>query len=406
MCANCWPPSGSASLLQKGHSRHAVEMLFFREQYGAQFISPRLRVVLPWLILDDPEIRRQALSMHPEIALEGGDPARLPLAERRSILADFLGRIVRREDDHSARHNHAIARIARLDLASETRALIDQHADNDDAVFFLGRLVWQGKMSDCVPPLLDLALDPARGEFARIAAARAVMTCGTDAQKSMLWNRLRTTAGLPRRLLAELVQDADPDAATVPMLLESMDRLAPYDRFKATGLTRALHGFVERLALPVNANADQPLPMLVAGLDAVLRRPPFIDQRHCHVSEEFAWLLRPAIHAVATLVSARAESAMQDHAIAIMLNAPSARDWQDQGIDDYRDELGDLVPVWPELNDALFWEHIGAVRTQLEEDGKRLDYDGPVQWPYHYWAFGPDGFPRVLDWVNTRELRG
>ena len=76
-------------LLQKSHSRHPVETLFFREQYGEQIVSPRLRVVLPWLILDDESIRTRALAILPEIAVEGGDPARLPLPQRRKIVADL-----------------------------------------------------------------------------------------------------------------------------------------------------------------------------------------------------------------------------------------------------------------------------------------------------------------------------
>ena len=69
------------NLLRKGNARHAIEGLFFREQYGEQIVSPRLRPILPWLILEDENVRKRALSIHPEIAVEGGDPARLPLPQ-------------------------------------------------------------------------------------------------------------------------------------------------------------------------------------------------------------------------------------------------------------------------------------------------------------------------------------
>ena len=163
-----------------------------------------------------------------------------------------MGRIVRREDDRSARDNEAIARIAQPDLAPQTLALISRHADNDDAIFFLGRLVWQGEMSECVAPLLTMAADSARGDFARIAATRAVMTCGTAVQQSTLWNLMLDAGQIPRRLFAELVEDTDADAMSVRLLLASMDRLSPYNRFEATGLTQALHGYIERLPLPEN----------------------------------------------------------------------------------------------------------------------------------------------------------
>ncbi|MYD94148.1 MAG: hypothetical protein F4Y02_10740, partial [Chloroflexi bacterium] len=391
-------------LLRTGHSREAVEMLFFREQYGEQIVSGRLRTVLPWLILDDRGIQTRVLTTYPGIAVEGGDPAQLPLPERQKILADILVRIVEGEANGTAGDNHALARIALPDLSPDARVLIDRHADNDDAVFFLGRLVWQGEMQECVPPLLDLAADSTRGVYARMVSARAVMTCGTEEQKSTLWARLNGTPQLSRRLLAELVQGAEADAHTVPMVLKSISRLEPYERFKVSGLTTALHGYIERLPLPMHANGDQPLSMLVAGLDAVLRQPPYVESEHCHISAEFAWLLDPAIHAVGRLVAGRAATAMQDHAMAIMLEAPPARQWVDHAVGDYRDELGDSVPAWPDLNDALFWHSVKAVRARRAEDGETLDEDWPVLVVEHYWSFGPESLPRVLNWVRRRDL--
>ena len=179
-----------ATLLHEGHARHTIESYIFREQYGEQIIAPRLRPILPWLILKDENVRRRALALHPQIAIEGGDPAGLPLPERKQILVDVVERIVRRQGSGAGQDNSAIARIAQCDLTDTTIELITRHSGHDDAIFFLGRLVWQGKMSDCVPPLLAIAAEPDRGVYARIAAARAVMSCGTPTQVSTLWNTL------------------------------------------------------------------------------------------------------------------------------------------------------------------------------------------------------------------------
>ena len=55
--------------------------------------------------------------------------------------------------NRSARNNSAIARIAQPCLTKDTLTLIDKYYDNDDAISFLGRLVWQGEMTECVPAL-------------------------------------------------------------------------------------------------------------------------------------------------------------------------------------------------------------------------------------------------------------
>ncbi|MDE0444129.1 MAG: hypothetical protein OXL38_18720 [Gammaproteobacteria bacterium] len=392
-----------ACLLQRGNSRHAIETLIFRERYGHEFVAPRLRVVLPWLVLEDQGIRERALPIHPEIAVEGGDPVRLPLSERRKILADVVGCIARDEDHGGAQDNGSIARIASPDLTDQTLALIDRYADNDDAIFFLGRLVWQGEMSDCVPSLLGMVTDPNRRIAARIAAARAVMNCGTPEEKATLWDRLLIAEQIPRRLLAELVNGADADAVNVSNLLAAMDSLPPYNSFEATGLREALHGFIERLPSSSNGGNDGPISAFVAGIVGILRRPPFIDPQEWSISTEFFWVLPLAVHAVEKLVAVQAPAAMQDHSMFIMLDGLIARHWNTHSFDDYRDQLSELVPAWPELNDALFWRKVEAVRTRLEKDGQRLIDDWPLQWDC-YSSFEPAAFPRVLSWVTAREL--
>ena len=80
-------------LLVRPAGRERVEHLFFRESYGEEVIVPRTRPTLAWLILLDEEVRDKALVLAPGIASEGGDPSRLPLNVRRTMLANIVERI-------------------------------------------------------------------------------------------------------------------------------------------------------------------------------------------------------------------------------------------------------------------------------------------------------------------------
>ena len=80
-------------LLVQSGGRAPIENLFFRESYGEQVIVPRMRPTLVWLILLDEDVRDRALALAPEIASEGGDPSRLPIDVRRTMLADIVERI-------------------------------------------------------------------------------------------------------------------------------------------------------------------------------------------------------------------------------------------------------------------------------------------------------------------------
>jgi hypothetical protein len=80
-------------LLNKSGERLRVEHLFFRESYGEEIIVPRMRPTLTWLILLDDAVRDKALALAPEIASEGGDPSRLPLEVRQTMLRNIVERI-------------------------------------------------------------------------------------------------------------------------------------------------------------------------------------------------------------------------------------------------------------------------------------------------------------------------
>ncbi|MDO8329411.1 MAG: hypothetical protein Q7T36_02980 [Fluviicoccus sp.] len=392
-----------SGLLRSGNSRHSVEALFFREQYGQEIVTPRLRAILPWLILFDDEIRRKALQIHPEIAVEGGDPSRLPLAERQEILVGIVQRITSDQDDRSARDNSAIARIANLDLSDNVQQLINAYADNDDAIFFLGRLAWQGEMISCVASLVPIAADGSRGIYARIASARTVMTCGAAEQKQILWQQLIDGDDpIPRELLAELVEEASPDSEVVEKLVIALGKLPSYERFETNGLVGALHSFVE--GLPI-ADDQQAITHFIRGLHAYLEQPPYIERRECHVSEEYAWLLGPASHAVEKLVAARSEAALNETFFSIMLMVTTLRHWQDEDLREYKTRLLSLVPAWPELNDSLYWFSIEQARlAQAVRTGEPLTDDWPASWTGPFWKFDVDSFPRLLNYIGSRSL--
>lgn len=392
--------------LRSGNSRRAVESLFFREQYKHKVITPRLRPVLSWLILFDDAIRRAAVDIAPEVVVEGGDAAQLPLRERQALLENIVKRIVKNTDEHSARDNSAIARIAQADLGDDALRLITLHQNNDDAIFFLARLVWQGEMSNCLPKLFQIATTSSCGIYARVASTRAVMTCGTLDQQLHLWRKLiGLQERLPLRIFAEIIEEAEASATSVLLLLESIDKIEAPQRFDSSGVEEALHRFIDRVPFDTSPSGASPLMQFVIGMNSFLEKRPYIEQRGCHVSERFRWLLGPATHAVERLVASHQEEALNAEALAVMHKAPVERVWYDGNFDNYEDHLREIVPHWTDLNDALFWKTVEEARKQIStEVEERLTDDGPVQWIKHYWQFSSTRFHDVLSFISQRDF--
>lgn len=122
----------------------------------------------------------------------------------------------------------------------------------------------------------------------------------------------------------------------------------------------------------------------------------------CEVSDEFIWLLGPATHAVERLVSARSDKALSSEALSVMLKVPVARSWRGEDFDEHKSRLHEIVPIWKELNDALFWRSVGEARSRLEtKKSERLIDVWPVRWRGHYWRFDRDRFYDVLGFIGS-----
>ena len=391
-----------AEHLRTGSSRRAVESLIFREKYGHQFISTRLRPLLPWLILLDESIRQKAVSLSPEIVVEGGDLSRLPLDERKQLLYDIVARIAADADTRSARENDAIARIAEPDLSDDVLRLIELHRRNDSALFYLGRLVWQGELSDCVGPLTEIATDPERGPYTRVAAIRAVATAGSGGNFDATWDRIIADPNpLDRRLAAEIVRNARPCRASVDRLLATIERLTPYERFQASGLSETLHRFIDGFDVE-HLEGQQEISRLIKYLNAILGRPPHLEGGRELISRDQNWLLSAASHAVDRLVSVRSAHALDKDSVAIVHKVSSARFWHDIDLSEHASKLQEAVPKWPELNDAIFWSAISHERTLLETTtGARVT--DPYKALFDDFCFYEVAdFERVLEFITDR----
>ncbi|SON50091.1 NACHT domain-containing protein [Vibrio tapetis] len=382
-------------LLKEEGLRSQIESYFIREVFGETVVTPLFRPILPWLILFDDRLRAKILDIKPEIALEEGDPSRLPLSVRRRILSDVVAQIADDTDGHSGRDNAAIARIALPDLTEGVLNLIHKYADNDDAIFFLGRLVWQGKMDACTEPFTEIAVSGERGKYARIASVRAVLTCGYEEQKDFVWREVISRGDIPRDLLSELVDHTAPSDDSIKYLVDSIHHLVEPKRFESSMLDRTLHDFIERAEIKF-------IPELLKGIGSYLDVAPFVERRDCRVSEQYAWLFGSAIKCLEKLVVNRDPFALSEVPLSILANVGALQFWREDNLDDVEHDLGNLVPEWQELNDALYWYSIEKARKHLSEQDKPLTDDWSISYLDHFWAFNGDDLSRLVSFVSTR----
>ncbi|MBC3766817.1 NACHT domain-containing protein [Neptunicella marina] len=391
------------SLLKAGADKNSIKALFFREQYGELVIAPTLRTVLSWLILFDNDFYQQAISIAPEIAVEGGDPAVLPLPTREQLLNDIVENIVSDEYNRGARDNTAIARIAAPDLTQKAIELINNYVDNDDAIFFLGRLAWQGKMIDSLHLFETIVLNGQRDIYARRASLRAIVSSGEqDYCTKILVSLNKIEKNFEHQLLSEFLDELPPTIVNAQQLLISINKLT-LDTGKSDlySVRRSLTEFIKKLSAK---SSIEVFDCLLDGFVRLLNQEPFENARYCKLSKRYSWLTSSTALILEKIIEARCELALSQNAISILLSIPHLNSWRSAEYDDYKDNLQDLIPKWPELNDALYWASIKQTRTTLENKNMRLVDDWEIYCHGCFWLFDENSYKRLLNSLPTIEF--
>ncbi len=257
-------------------------------------------------------------------------------------------------------------------------------------------------MSNCVEPLLSIALDNEGLVYARSSSALTVMACGSDNQKHDLWQTLNEQEGeIPHEIAEVLVREAIPE--NVDHLLVSLGKLTIPQQTSFFLLDKTLHDYIERLADSKNLIK---LNQLISGLNGYLEQQPFIQDRECEVSNKYFWLINHALHAVEKLILLATDAEyLNKEVLAILFNGQAPKNLLKDNTDSYSESLKSLIPNYADLNDALYWYSIERVRSARTERGKDLSEDWFVAGGDHYWAFDTNSFSRLINYVVNRTLQ-
>lgn len=387
-----------ADRLGQAPSRLGLEQLFFRRQYGIEVLSPMLRPVLPWLMLMDEGIRRRVLALAPEVVFEGGDPSRLPLADRKRILADVCEQLSKHTSVRAVQDYSAVQRFAKEDIADEIGVLLQRYGDDPEVAPFLLRMVWLGQLRDLAPEVIKLASDPAVAGYRRLTAFRALNAIGTEPEIDAVRQAVLTEPGdLDRRLLSELISGLPGTPVSVTWLLAAIGRAAPKTKHAVDHLSHELAAYVGRS--PV---ID---PALVVGLEALLGTAPMLSTLSNQVSQRFEWVLVAASRAVDRLIRERDPIVLTPAAHSIIRRVSTARSYQSDVLSGEKETFAEIVPVWSELNRAQFWHDVKQLRVhQAAKGGPRVtDWWRPANYGAA-WKFGADDFDHTVEAMMSKPV--
>ncbi len=376
-------------------SRARIEALFFRMQYGKEVVIPSMRGVLPWLALLDSEVLARVRRVAPEVMFEGGDPSRLPLEMRRDLLSKACAQLAGNARRSSLTDLQAVRRFAAPDLASHIKALLIKYRDDDEVVYFLMRMVWQGEVSGVLEEAKEIASNAADFNV-RLIALRAVAALGTEADHASVRKALMSSAKPPEReWVAEALQTLPRDASGIRWLLKACVRAKREKRYSIDPMPDAIEAYIADLPL-------EHLPPLVLGLQSLLASGSS-NNDDSRRPQPYDWLTGAAIAALQRLVKAKGSAVFQAPATALLLRIPVTVQLSDNDNREDSSRLAEHVCVWTQLNRTLFWADVEATRKHRhKKTGEPLiDFWGVGMFG-HYWRLTADDFDYFEREIGTR----
>jgi predicted DCC family thiol-disulfide oxidoreductase YuxK len=343
----------------------ALEDLLFATVNGERVMRPSLKPVAAWLITCENvpwrgTLAEWILDTCPEIHLVHGDPAALPIAYRRMVLAKLIERyqgrnLVRLDLDHPA-----LARFANAGLSDEISRYLRDNTIAEDLRIDLLLVVRAGRLLACIPAALEIFADLTSTDNFRSYVATVIRDVGDDGHRRQLANLWQTLPDISNTHLARLCEALFPQAIGVNGLIALLSRSGevhehsidlPY--YLATLLKQTLDA----------RNARE----LLSGVLTLLSRPPLMQEPP--LSKHFGWTISLIPVCLQFLLS---NPELSDEDQKLVVSAVFVLEQADSLIDQYRLQtdarkeisIQQLLSHHATLRRKIFWVRVARYRNK------------------------------------------
>jgi hypothetical protein len=187
-----------------------LEAILTEVRGGRRILRPSMAPIAAWLSLGaerwQQQVFRWVLQSAPQTLLRYGDPAMLPLADRRALLYALAKTAENRDHLWWERDRSALMRLAHPDLAPDINALLLSPETGHDLRVLALELVATGRLAACSEAVLQIAeRDMEDGDLFSYAT-RALEVVGHDDDFRKLAERAQSLSSIPARVGVPLAQ--------------------------------------------------------------------------------------------------------------------------------------------------------------------------------------------------------
>lgn len=272
----------------------AMMRILVNDPFGVATIAPSLRAAAAWLAADVPQLRDYLIEHEPLVLIAHGDPTRLPIETRATLLLRLAARSAEGAVPDHWLDDHALWMFGDVALGPALREAWAQYGETSFR-FQLLRLIELAQIPDCEALLRQCAMDAAAENAVRIAAANAMARIqDVTGLRAVADAMLAAPKVFGPRLAPGLAMACFPVALSVDELLRLVDETEPPREYQVEGFGYAMDGLYAACPTPADRHA------LLAGLAKLCTTPPlkdfeFFSKRHRRIARLFGGMLRQAI---------------------------------------------------------------------------------------------------------------
>jgi hypothetical protein len=356
-------------LIKEEKSRRSIENLLFSNKYGRNVVIPSMRPIAAWLALWDDRIKNNLQRIAPEVLIENGDPASLPIEFRKSLLIGFAEHYANQKYTGTTFDLSMIRRLADLQLAPTINYLLRKFGTHDDVCTLLLKIIRQGQISESVDIVLSFVNRNQARSYTYNLALQAISAAGTIKQQRNLVKSIM--ADLPKHgpeTLGELCSSFFPSALSVTQLLKILKIAKSPEQYSMSPLQRSIDQITSTIEI-----SDDKSAKLLQGLHKLIKQKPFIERRHCEVSKRYVWLLQAGINLANQFIQKRHPFSFDPKVLDLFLCFALSKHYSDISFSD-REDLRKIPKSWPEFTNQLFWHAIANARIR-EQNSKNRSFD-------------------------------
>ncbi len=223
-------------LLGANASLRDIKALLFAETYGVELVRPALRAVAAWLALWNDAVAAIVAARDPMALIQYGDPAGLPVALRRKVLAVLVDELNREPDAYLLFDPDGLRRFTHPELADDIRAHWTTASSADRVRDMLTLMIWRGRLIACTDLALEAALDLASSTLSRLAAVSAVGELGDAATKGQVVDHVLPRAADMPSVAWQMVDGFFPAHLSLAQLFTVVRTASPKDGYGFRGM--------------------------------------------------------------------------------------------------------------------------------------------------------------------------